>query len=243
MIQQQRSYLPAPQARLRVERRAADGPEQIVGYGAVYFRAGDPSTEYELWPGCVERIMPGAGDVAAQQDDARCCFNHNGDQLLGRRTAGTLEVWSDDVGVGYRATPPDTSFARDLLESLRRGDVRESSFLFACFGPATMVPRGRVVWAEEQRDGQLLEVREIHEFTLFELGPVTIPAYGATTAGVGERGRRPLSEEQRAAILQERREQLGDRGPSEIEVLGRMQQLRTDRLRLGNPGPVAGGGR
>src|SRR5690606_6184684 len=48
-------------AEVKLERRE-DGGAVIRGRGAVYYRKDDPGTEYELWPGVVERIMPGAFD-------------------------------------------------------------------------------------------------------------------------------------------------------------------------------------
>ena len=45
----------------------SDGDKFVIGgYAAVFYRAGDPSTEYELWPGTVERIAPTAFDEAVK---------------------------------------------------------------------------------------------------------------------------------------------------------------------------------
>ena len=83
-----------------VEKRA-DGRRAIVGHAAVYYRADDPGTEYQLFPDLKERIMPGAFDRAAREDDVRALFNHQPDNLLGRTTAKTLALTIDEKGLRY----------------------------------------------------------------------------------------------------------------------------------------------
>ena len=108
--------------------RANDGEKHpaIVGYGAVFFREGDPGTEYQLWSDTYERIMPGAFDRAIREDDCRSFFNHDPNLILGRSTAGTLLLSIDNVGLKYEVEPPDSEPARHVLESVRRGDVSGS---------------------------------------------------------------------------------------------------------------------
>ena len=43
--------------------------------------------------------------------------------VLGRQSAGTLSVSDDRSGVSFDLQLPDTSYANDLLVSMRRGDV------------------------------------------------------------------------------------------------------------------------
>jgi HK97 family phage prohead protease len=50
--------------------------------------------------------------------------------VLGRNKSGTLRLSVDGIGLRYEIDPPDTQAARDLIESLRRGDVSGSSFAF-----------------------------------------------------------------------------------------------------------------
>lgn len=163
-------------ARLRVQR--ADGEAvHIVGYGAVFYRAGEPGTEYQLWSDAVERISPGAFDRALAEDDVRSLFNHDENIVLGRNTAGTLSLSVDAVGLLYDVTAPDTQLVRDqVLAPIERGDVNGSSFMF--------VPR-RSVWIEEVNDaGETLYIRDITDVELWEVGPVVFPAYAGTTTGV-----------------------------------------------------------
>lgn len=154
---------------LKVETRGDDEQAVIVGYGAVFHRADDAGTEYRLWEDVFERIMPGAFDEIG---DVRSFFNHNPDTVLGRTTSGTLALSVDDDGLRYEVTPPQT--ARHVVESVERGDVTGSSFMF--------VPTS-TTWREEERDGRTVSIREINSVELFEVGPVTFPAYEATSAG------------------------------------------------------------
>jgi hypothetical protein len=145
-----------------------DGPK-IEGYAAVFYRDDDPGTEFELFDGFVERIAPGAFDDVLDQD-VRGLFNHRADNILGR-TPETMRLSVDDIGLRYEIDLADTTLGRDLQQHLRRGDVTGSSFSF-------------IVEAEEiddPEDGPT--IRTITKFrSLFDVGPVTFPAYQATEA-------------------------------------------------------------
>lgn len=151
-------------------RAEGEGEERkIAGLAAVYYD-GTPETEYELWAGARERIMPGAFDRAIAEDDVRGLFNHNPDHLLGR-TPKTLRLRSTSDGLEYEMTPPDTQIARDVQVNLDAGNLSGSSFAFE-------------ILEEEWRDEGDGEVREIRATRLYDVGPVTYPAYEATTAGL-----------------------------------------------------------
>jgi len=169
-------------ARPRLERRGEgeDAPHVIVGYAAVFYRADEPGTEYQLWSDAYERIMPGAFDAALDEKDVvRALTNHDSNWLLGRSDQGTLRLSVDTVGLRYEIDPPDTQAGRDTVTLLYREDLDGSSFGFRVYGK-----RGRVQWVEETRDARTVEVREIHDCELIDVGPVTFPAYTATEAGV-----------------------------------------------------------
>lgn len=172
------------------ERRFSAGKVQLVkrdgekpgltGYGAVFYKAGDPSTEYQLWSDTYERIMPGAFDRAMREDDVRSLFNHDSNIVLGRNRAGTLKLSVDEKGLKYDVTPPDTQLCRDqVLTPIERGDVSGSSFMF--------VPL-RTVWVEEVRDGRTFYFRNLEDVQLWEVGPVVFPAYEGTTTGLRAAG-------------------------------------------------------
>lgn len=147
-------------------RKAAETPAMPVirGYAAVI---GSVSEDM----GFREIIEPGAFD-GVLGDDVRALWNHNSEKVLGRTASGTLKIWADERGLGYEATPPDAQWARDVLESIRRGDVDQSSFGFD-------VSEDGQSW-ERLEDGTAL--RHITRFTrLYDVSPVTFPAYAQTT--------------------------------------------------------------
>ncbi len=76
-------------------------PSVIEGYAAVYYD-GTRETEYELWPGTLERIMPGAFDDRLS-DDCRGLFDHKSHLVLGRNGA-TMTLSVDSRGREIRNT-------------------------------------------------------------------------------------------------------------------------------------------
>jgi HK97 family phage prohead protease len=178
-----RRYLAAKHGRPRLESRTGVGsetqPTMITGYAAVFYDPNDPGTEYQLYQDVYERIMPSAFNAAVQEDVVRGLTNHDSNWLLGRSDLGTLRLSIDKVGLRYEIDPPDTQAGRDTLALLARGDLDGSSFSFATYGGR----RGKTVWVQETRDGRTVDVREIHDVELYDVGPVTFPAYESTTAG------------------------------------------------------------
>ncbi|MFO0939838.1 MAG: HK97 family phage prohead protease [Pirellulales bacterium] len=163
-------------AGVKIDRRA-DNKASFKGLAAVYYRDGDPGTEYWLWNDMVERIIPGAFDRAIkEQHDARGLFNHDANQLLGRVSAGTLALSLTSDGLAYDIPfdQADSDHQR-VAAKIDRGDVNGSSFAF--------IARA-VQWEEvKQEDGSYLYIRTIKDVDLYDVGPVTWPAYEATTAG------------------------------------------------------------
>ena len=154
-----------------VEERA-DGSAVISGYAAVFYREDDPGTQFELFPGLVERVDASAFTRAIREGgDARAVLNHSPELLLGRVSAGTLRLSVDSVGLRYEIDPPNTQYARDAVESIKRGDLTGSSFAFD-------------VNAVEMRSEDNQDVRIIKDVELFDVGPVTYPAYDSTSVGM-----------------------------------------------------------
>jgi HK97 family phage prohead protease len=157
---------------LVIETRA-DGRPVIKGYAVVYNRL-----SVDLG-GFRERIMPGAFDAVLNRQRGRgdlvSYYNHNPDILLGRESSGTLEVFSDEKGVGYIVTPPATR--ADIVELIQRRDVKGSSFTFS-------VDKGGEAFVTDETGRA---IREVRAATIYELGPVVQPAYPSTTAAVAMR--------------------------------------------------------
>lgn len=186
----QRRFLPQNErAGVKLEKRAdaaADSLPDIVGLAAVYFDPNDAArTQYNLWENVFERIHPGAFDKAIGRDDVRALQNHDPRLLLGRSVSGTLTLELTPAGLAYRIKPPNTTAGRDTVESLSRGDIDGSSFAFA-------IERGGVDWTEEtvSLNGVdiTLQIRNIRAVELYDVGPVTYPAYTGTSSGTRSPG-------------------------------------------------------
>lgn len=157
--------------RMKVTKRE-DGTTSIGGYAAVYYRDGDPTTEFELWPGVRERVVPGAFDRAIRErQDVRGLFNHDPNHVLGRVQSGTLALSTDGIGLRYELALPDTQAGRDVAVMIERGDVSGSSFAF------NVVKQS---WVR----GDDFDVRELADLDLFDVSPVTFPAYDGTSVGL-----------------------------------------------------------
>jgi HK97 family phage prohead protease len=78
-----------------------------------------------------EKVMPGAFDKCLRAGaDIRGLINHDPNLILGRTIAGTMTVGSDGHGLRYEIDPPGTTYSDDLIKSMRRGDIDQSSFGF-----------------------------------------------------------------------------------------------------------------
>jgi HK97 family phage prohead protease len=158
---------------LVVESRA-DGRAAIVGYAAVYNRL-----SLDLG-GFREMILPGAFDKVLGRERGRqdvvALFNHNSDIVLGRTSSGTLELSSDDKGLRYVVTPPVSR--ADVLELIQRRDVKGSSFAF------TVDSKGEA-FVPDEKGNAIRHIREVSG--LYDVGPVLVPAYPASTAVVAMR--------------------------------------------------------
>ena len=158
---------------LMVESRA-DGRAAIMGYAAVYNRL-----SLDLG-GFREEILPGAFDrILSRQrgkQDVVALFNHDSNIVLGRSSSGTLELSTDDKGLRYVVTPPVSR--ADVMELIQRRDVRGSSFAFT-------VGKDGEAFRTDEGGSAIRQIREVSG--LYDVGPVLVPAYPATSASVAMR--------------------------------------------------------
>lgn len=141
--------------------------KKIVGYAAVF------NSKTELFPGFFEEVAPGAFTKTIKDDDIRALYNHEANYVLGRNKSGTLTLTEDERGLRYEIVPPDTQYARDLSILIKRGDVSQSSFGF------------NIVERDLQPDKKTKSMtRILKEVTLFDVSPVTFPAYPTTEVHV-----------------------------------------------------------
>lgn len=136
----------------------------IEGYFAVF------NTTYELWPGATESIAPGAFDESVS-DDVRALYNHNTDIVLGRTSAGTMEIRQDSRGLWGRVklNRNDTD-AMNAYARIARGDITGCSFGFDIAAQET-----------DYREDGTVHWTITRVSPLYEISPCTFPAYQETT--------------------------------------------------------------
>ena len=72
--------------------------------------------------GFTEVVAPNALDDV-DLSDVLMLNNHDFTQVLASVKAGTLELEPDDKGLHFKATLPNTSFANDVYEEVKSGNV------------------------------------------------------------------------------------------------------------------------
>jgi HK97 family phage prohead protease len=143
-------------------RAAGSAKPGIDGYAAVFNETTDLGYFSEV-------IKPGAFSRALKENqDVRCLVNHDENVILGRTKSGTLRLEENGKGLRFSCDTPDTQAARDLLASIARGDVDQCSFGFIV---------RKDTWTEQ--DG--IQMRSVEDVDLFDVSPVTFPAYGGTS--------------------------------------------------------------
>lgn len=150
------------QREFRMENAEYEG-NTIRGYAAVY------NSDSEWMGGFYEQIEAGAFD-SVLENDVRAYFNHDENLLLGRVSSGTLRISTDKRGLFYEVDLPNTTYANDLVELMKRGDVNQSSFAF-------LIEKDR--W--EQRGGTTYRIIE-KVSRLLDVSPVAQPAYPDATS-------------------------------------------------------------
>jgi len=120
----------------------------------------------------IERVAPDAFDGALNRpDDVRALFNHDPGRVLGRTAAGTLRLSKTERGLTYEVDVPDTQTGHEVRSLIRRGDITGSSFGFK-------VPtKDDETWDDDASP----PIRTIRNVELFDVSPVTYPAYPETS--------------------------------------------------------------
>ena len=153
-------------AEVRVIELEGNDQPTIVGYAAVFDAMSNDLGGFR------EKIRPGAfTETLERQDDVAALFSHDSSSVLGRRSAGTLRLEQDSVGLRVEIDAPNTTIGRDVVESIRRGDLDAMSF-------------GFVVEEEEWARDDEGEVRTLNSVSLFDVSVVTWPAYPDTSVAV-----------------------------------------------------------
>lgn len=141
------------------EFRAELDGNRLVGHAAVF-------GQMTRLAGGYEEIARGAFDQALKGSDVRALVNHDPSMVLGREAAGTLRLSTDKEGLLFEVDLPDTSYASDLRELVRRGDVTGASFGF--------IP-GEDSYRSAPDGKQIRTHTSVAR--LIDVSPVTFPAY------------------------------------------------------------------
>lgn len=141
--------------------READGNLYIEGYFSVF------NSKYWIFEDVFETVDPGAFNLS-RDTDVRALANHDSTLVLGRTTAGTLTLSTDERGLyGIIQVNRADQDAMNIYARVQRGDVTQCSFGFD------------LLRQEEIREGGTLEWR-IMDAKLFEVSVCTFPAYEET---------------------------------------------------------------
>ena len=151
-------------------RASVEGEDKILeGYAALF------NTRSKLLGGqFYETIERGAFDEVLNSEDLDVVlnFNHDNSLVMARTTNGTLQLSSDDKGLFFRAVLPNTSYANDVYELVKRGDIFQNSFAFLPSQDGYSVNR------DENSKYDLVTITKIEK--LRDVSAVTFPAYAET---------------------------------------------------------------
>lgn len=141
----------------------------IEGYFAVF------DDKYHICDGGYETIDKEAFKDLSNEQDIRCLINHDTTLVVGRTTAGTLELNVDDKGLyGKVKVNRNDQDAMNVYARVQRGDVNQCSFGFEILDEKTEIEDGITHWT-------LLNVR-VHEVSI-----CTFPAYEKTIVEAREK--------------------------------------------------------
>lgn len=156
--------------------RADTESRKVSGYGIVFNSDSHPLSIHDSTHGTVRVVEQITRESLAEADmeDVISAYNHNFEKVLGRTTSKTMSLSIDDNGVKYTVQAGNQSYATDLLESLQRGDVSGSSFVFT-------YDASEGYELQDREDGVIVAIpKKITK--VYEMGPVTNPQYPETTA-------------------------------------------------------------
>lgn len=143
---------------------SSDG-KAFEGYAVRWYDPADNGTQYQLTPKLVERVRRGAfKGTLADGHDIRALYHHKAEDILGRTSAGTLELREDEKGLRFRIP-----FDGDDPDHLKmRAKIKNQSVTGCSFGFKAL--------KADYSPG----VVELQECYLGEISLISDPAYTAT---------------------------------------------------------------
>jgi uncharacterized protein len=140
----------------------ADSDKMMIGGYAARF-----NSIIELFSGMQEQIAEGAFR-SSLDGDVRALWDHDTRYVLGRTKNDTLKLREDSIGLGFDLEINDTTYGKDTYKLIKRRDISGVSFGFS------------VKDEEWKRLDDTVILRTIKDVELFEISPVTFPAYKDT---------------------------------------------------------------
>jgi len=149
-------------------RKTGDAAESrtISGYAAVF-----DSDSKDM--GFIERLDKNCFDGVIERSDVVALYNHSeGPGVLARSVngEGTLKLEADEKGLRCEFEAPNTQLGNDMLESVKRGDIRGMSFAFT-------VEKDN--WEKDDAGNYKRTIVKISR--LYDVSLVVNPAYDATS--------------------------------------------------------------
>lgn len=133
----------------------------LKGYAMTWNSLSDDRGGYKV------RLLPNSAKYTGK---ILALYNHEYAMPLGNTDTGTLQMTTDDKGLAVVIDPPDTSYGRDVVTLVQRGDVCGMSF--------GMMYEG-MVFCDKQEGAQ--KVREFSGFFFDEVTVTPIPAFTDTS--------------------------------------------------------------
>lgn len=147
-----------------------EGKSTIDGYAVIWDSLSSYCLQGPRGP-FYEKVSKGAFTDSLNDPncDVVCLYNHDEDDVMGRRSEGTLTVEEDDNGLHFVCSLSDRSYELDLLKSIERKDVKGCSFCMV------------VSEDDWQQTDEGLLIRTILKAELCDVSPVTNPTYKQTS--------------------------------------------------------------
>jgi len=150
----------------QLEIRQAQGGRTLAGRCVVFNQPANIGGAF------LETIAPSSFSQTLREDDQIMLRDHRSELLLGRRSAGTLTLSQDQIGVTFEVSLPDTELGRDTYENVRLGNLRGCSFGFLVRDDE---------WSQDAA-GNL--TRLIKNVQCFEVTLTSMPAYDSTSVDI-----------------------------------------------------------
>lgn len=132
-----------------------------------------------------ERIQQDAADHLLNSSDVYSVINHDNNMILGRQSNGRLTLKRDGNNIVAEVTPNDElSYVKDLKINIKDKNIQGASFRFTVAEDGEIWDRSKPIWE-----------RTITKFGgLYEVGPVTDPAYRSKSVKLEKRDFDSLTE-------------------------------------------------